>query len=101
MSWVEERMGNEDTDKELSQMLLLGNVAQKTALGKGCRAESVWNMRRRQAGPEGVVGGGGGSLAFVSQRGALWRLGASEGGLLRHKLCGPGLSTEAVARRPL
>ena len=61
-------------------MLLLGNVAQKTALGKGCRAESVWNMRRRQAGPEGVVGGGGGSLAFVSQRGALWRLGASEGG---------------------
>ena len=83
-------------------MLLLRNVAQKTALGKGCRAESVWNMRRRQAGPEGVGGGVGvGSLAFVSQRGALWRLGASEGGLLRHKLCGPGVSTEAVARQPL
>lgn len=76
-------------------MLLLGNVAQKTALGKGCHAEAAgWTRGRRR-------GGGAGSLAFVSQRGALWRLGASEGGLLRHKLCGPGVSTEAVARRPL
>lgn len=43
----------------------------------------------------------GKSLAFVSQRGALWRLGASEGDLLRHKLCGPGVSREAVAQWPL
>lgn len=51
-------------------MLLLRNVAQKTALGKGCHAESVWNMRRRQAGPEGVGGGWGWGAWPLSVRGA-------------------------------
>ena len=106
MSWVEERMGNEDTDKELSQMLLLGNVAQKTALGKGCRAESVWNMRRRQAGPEGVGGGvGRGELGLCLSEGRPleaggFRRGPAEAQALwagrKHRGCGPAAALSPV-----
>lgn len=40
-------------------------------------------------------------MALVSQRGDPWRLRGPVGDLLRHKLCGLGVSTEAVARQPL
>lgn len=84
LSWVKERMGNEDTDEELSQKLLLGrkellgNVAQKIVLGKGCRIESVWNVQKTAGRRQRVSRGT--SLALVSQRGDLWRLRGSEGG---------------------
>lgn len=98
MSWVEERMGNEDTDKELSQMLLLGNVAQKTALGKGCHAEAAGWARGRGGGRRGELGlcqsegrplEAGGFRRGPAEAQALW---AGP----KHRGCGPAAALSPV-----
>ena len=101
MSWVEERMGNEDTDKELSQMLLLGRSSFWGMLPRRLRWEKVairrasGTCRDGRLGPEGVEGeelglgqseGGpleaGGFRRGPAETQALWAGGKQRG-------CGP------------
>lgn len=95
-------MGNEDTDKELSQTLLLGRSSFWGMLPRRLRWETVairrvsGTCRDARLGPEGVEGE---ELGLCQSEGGGWRV--QRGHLQRHKLCGLGVSGEAVARQPL